>query len=52
MARAQIIVTVRFAWWVKPYIATLAWLCNVFNTAPNWERFDFWCRCGTKVEVG
>ncbi len=33
-------VTGRVAWWFKPYVHTLAFLCVVFDCEPDWAKLE------------
>lgn len=38
MAIGKIIVKVRLAWWVMPYVNTLLFFCRVFHTEPDYDK--------------
>jgi hypothetical protein len=40
MANQSIIVNVKLAWWAKPYLHTLAFLCWLLSLEPNPERVE------------
>lgn len=33
-------IVARFAWWLKPYMHVLAFLCFVTNQQPDWDKFE------------
>lgn len=35
MKTGKLTITIKFAWWFKPYIYTLATICALFNCEPS-----------------
>lgn len=46
----KITVKVRIAWWVKPYLRTVLFLCWVFNAEPDMEKVGYWVKKGLYLE--
>lgn len=47
---SEVTVKVRIAWWVKPYLRTVLFLCLVFNAEPDMERVRYWVQKGVYLE--
>ena len=44
-------VRIKLSWWVTPYVHTLAVLCVLFNTEPDYEKVKRTIARGIKKEV-
>jgi hypothetical protein len=44
-------ITVKFAWWLPPYLNTVVMLCRLFNAEPNMERVSYWIGKGIRVKA-
>lgn len=52
MASASaLVITVRLAWWLRPYLAALVFLCRLFGTEPNPTRVGYWVSKGIYVKA-
>lgn len=43
--------SISLAWWLKPYLRTLAALCHVSGMEPNMERVNYWINKAVSVKV-
>lgn len=43
--------TVSLAWWVMPYVRTVALLCRVLDVEPNMDRVGYWVGKGIKLRI-
>ncbi len=50
-ADIQIKCRVVLAWWVKPYIHTVAFLCAITGQEPNLERTNYWVTRGVTIKL-
>ena len=48
---ATITFTVSLAWWVMPYVRTVALLCQMLDVEPNIDRVGYWLGQGIKVKL-
>lgn len=51
MATANITVRTKPAWWLTPYLRTVALACWLLRTEPNMERVGYWIGKGIKLEL-
>lgn len=47
-----ITITVRFRWWLWPYLAGLAFFCVLFDREPEPQRFRYWVLRATYIRIG
>lgn len=40
MATSEIKLTVKLAWWLRPYLAALLLACMVTQAEPDWVKLD------------
>ena len=52
MAMICIPVTVRLRWWVRPYMAALAWFGQATGKEPDWAKVNKVLRRGVVVTTG
>jgi len=50
-APSTLVVTVRLAWWLRLYLATLIALCRLLGTEPNPDRLGYWVARGLRVRI-
>jgi len=48
---AQIKLSVRFAWWLKPYLRVLAFCCVLAGTVPDQEKLEAKIKRAMRVVV-
>ncbi|MGT2433520.1 hypothetical protein ACU4HD_40790 [Cupriavidus basilensis] len=48
---ARIKLSVRYAWWLKPYLRVLAFCCVVAGTQPDQEKLEAKIRRAIRVVV-
>lgn len=51
MARIEITMKIKFAWWLKPYLYALAVIHAVRGTEPEWEKITRVCERAMRVRV-
>ncbi len=49
MASSVLTVTIRFRWWLLPYLHTVIFFCKLFNCEPNYDRLHYWVERGIKI---
>lgn len=47
---ATMTIRISLAWWVTPYLRTLAFLCWMLGTEPDMERVGYWVGKGIKIK--
>lgn len=43
---ATVTVSVRLRWWLRWYLAAVAWFARTTGMEPDWERVEWWIRRG------
>jgi hypothetical protein len=51
MARVEMKITVKRAWWVLPYLYTVVWFSEVTGLLPDLDRLVAFAQRGYSVEV-
>jgi hypothetical protein len=41
----------RLTWWFETYLATVGFLCGLFDREPDWDKVFFWMRHGVVIEL-
>lgn len=51
MTEASVTVSVRFAWWLRPYLAALGFFCAMHGTLPDWNKLERVVQRAVRVKV-
>lgn len=47
---ATMTIRISLAWWVAPYLRTVAFMCHLAGAEPNMERVGYWVVKGIKIK--
>lgn len=49
MATLTLSLNVKVAWWVKPYVSCVGFMCELFDCEPNMDRVKYWVSKGITI---
>jgi hypothetical protein len=49
--KEYVVFKIRFKWWLKPYLHTLAFFCKLHNCEPDFEKLKKIVEKGTVIEL-